>query len=413
MPTLPLATAFTGTVTEAAFKAAITDQREFVAGLLGTAGTRPAAATALGSLFATAVAVSSYPFSVTPAHWGNTLNCTGTGTLNLPAVSGNTGLSFAVVNSGTGVVTLDGSGIETIDGVVAIALTAGNSCLVACDGISWKTVGRANASGMVVRVDIQKGTTYAPPANCKKLYVFVRGATAGHAAARGGSAGGGYAEKTYSAPLAASYALTIGAAGVAGSAAGSTTFNTGAITVPGGAAVTGVAGGLAGASPSGGDVNFTGGAGGLTTASAGAGGGGSGASRAGNGYAGGAGYNGIGPFSGGGGGSGGVGGAGTVSAVGAAGASATTENAGVTAITECARSTTPMLSGVGTAGGTDTTVYIGDGYPMPYRGGRGATCTSLIGSFQIEGAPGGVGGSPTAGTAALGSDGSITILEVY
>lgn len=50
MPTLPAASSFTGsTVTEAQFKTAITDQREFLAGLLGTAGTQAAALTTLGA----------------------------------------------------------------------------------------------------------------------------------------------------------------------------------------------------------------------------------------------------------------------------------------------------------------------------------------------------------------------------
>jgi len=49
MPLLPAATAFTAAgVTEAQFKTAISDQREFLAGLLGTDGTPASARAALG-----------------------------------------------------------------------------------------------------------------------------------------------------------------------------------------------------------------------------------------------------------------------------------------------------------------------------------------------------------------------------
>lgn len=95
---------------------------------------------------------------------------------------------------------------------------------------------------------------------------------AGTAGVGGGGGAGGYLRKLYTAPLAASYAYSVGAAGPAGAAGnhagtagGDTTF--GALTAPGGnggASVANgttqvtVAGGGATAAPTGGDINIPG-----------------------------------------------------------------------------------------------------------------------------------------------------------
>ena len=66
----------------------------------------------------------------------------GTWTLTLPtAATATDGFWFAVRNSGTGVITVDADGSETIDGATTISLVAGQALLVVCDGTGWVTIG--------------------------------------------------------------------------------------------------------------------------------------------------------------------------------------------------------------------------------------------------------------------------------
>lgn len=65
------------------------------------------------------------------------VKCSGTITVTLPAVSGNTGFNFYIKNVGTGLVTIDGSGSETIDGSTSITLIASESRHLFCDGTEW------------------------------------------------------------------------------------------------------------------------------------------------------------------------------------------------------------------------------------------------------------------------------------
>jgi len=236
MPTLPLATAFTGSaITEAQFKTAITDQREFLASLLGTAGTQSAALAAIGALLS-GVSAKTSAYTVLAADRGKLIDCTsGTFSLTLTAAATlGAGYSFAVRNSGTGVITIDPNAAELIDGVATITLQAGESCLLICNGTAWKTVGRT----ATVPVDIQtfnSSNNWLKPAKGTVALVEVWGA--GGSGARdsdysgSGGAGGGYAAKLIPlASLAASVSVTIGAGGsaratnLAGQDGGSTTF---------------------------------------------------------------------------------------------------------------------------------------------------------------------------------------------
>jgi hypothetical protein len=70
----------------------------------------------------------------------------GTKTLTLPAVAtAGDGFWFDLRNSGTGVITVDGDGSETIDGVTTITFYPGDSGRLWCNGSVWKTVGRGSA----------------------------------------------------------------------------------------------------------------------------------------------------------------------------------------------------------------------------------------------------------------------------
>ena len=68
-----------------------------------------------------------------------TLNCTsGTFTVNLPTAVGIQGTTFTLVNSGTGVITLDGNGTETINGSLTIDIKRNKlSRTVQSDGSNW------------------------------------------------------------------------------------------------------------------------------------------------------------------------------------------------------------------------------------------------------------------------------------
>ena len=67
-----------------------------------------------------------------------TINCTGgTFSVNLPTASGIQGRLYVLVNSGTGVITLDPNGAETINGNATITLTQYISRTVQSDGTNW------------------------------------------------------------------------------------------------------------------------------------------------------------------------------------------------------------------------------------------------------------------------------------
>lgn len=71
----------------------------------------------------------------------------GVGTLNLPALA-STGDNFFLLvrNSGSGVLTVDPSGSETIDDETSIALQIGESCFICSAGVAWFTVGRGRST---------------------------------------------------------------------------------------------------------------------------------------------------------------------------------------------------------------------------------------------------------------------------
>lgn len=261
MPTLPTAAAFTAsTVTEAQFKSAITDLREFLATLLGTAGTQQAALAAMGSLIAATVDKTA-AYTVAAGDRGKLINCsTGTFSLSLLAVAtAGAGFCLAVRNSGTGVITVDPDTTEHIDGATTITLGAGESCLVVCDGAAWKTVGRTVVPeygvllGMYARTTSGSGLTATRPAGATRAHIIVQGGG-------GGSTGGagGYAEavKTVTGDL----TVTVGGGGSAGGGGGGTSSvaGSGFTTIQGSG---GAPGGGAGGAGSGGDINVTGGTG--------------------------------------------------------------------------------------------------------------------------------------------------------
>ncbi len=138
MVALPAASDFTGaTVTEGNFKTALTVLRDFLSGLLGTDGVPATALATLGALGA-GYSAKSAAYTVVSSDRGKVIDATsGTWTLSLPAVSGLSGFSLVVWNSGSGTVTIDPNASEQINGATTLALTAGSAVLLACNGTSW------------------------------------------------------------------------------------------------------------------------------------------------------------------------------------------------------------------------------------------------------------------------------------
>lgn len=112
-------------------------------------GTKDIICSVSGSSLLSRVLPKSTAYSVTPADFNALIDATGTWTLSLPAaaVLGN-GWYTQIKNSGTGVITLDPNGAETINGQATLALLAGESALLVCNGAGWITA--AHGSRMVI-----------------------------------------------------------------------------------------------------------------------------------------------------------------------------------------------------------------------------------------------------------------------
>lgn len=149
MPALPTVSALTGsTVTEAQFKQAITDQRDFLASLLGADGSIPSALAAMGALISGYLARTS-AYTVVLGDRGKLIDCSGTFTLAFTAAATlGAGFTVAVRNSGSGVITLDPAGTELIDTSTTITLQPNESHLVVCTGTAWRSLGRTETSNL-------------------------------------------------------------------------------------------------------------------------------------------------------------------------------------------------------------------------------------------------------------------------
>lgn len=96
---------------------------------------------------------SSSPITVNVSDRCNLFIWTGgAGTMNLPGVAAaGDRFVIAVNNQGSGILTIDPSGAETIDGAATITLNPGQSCFIVCyNGASWYTIGRAVTSASAI-----------------------------------------------------------------------------------------------------------------------------------------------------------------------------------------------------------------------------------------------------------------------
>lgn len=87
-------------------------------------------------------------YTVVVSDLGKVINCTsGTFTVTLTAAATlGPGFNCWIWNSGAGIITIDPTGSETIDGNATITLTANQTTQIICTGSSWYTVGRASAA---------------------------------------------------------------------------------------------------------------------------------------------------------------------------------------------------------------------------------------------------------------------------
>jgi len=138
MTTLPTSSDFTGsTITEAQFKTAQTNLLSFLSVLLGSDGTVGTALSTIGALGGK-IAAKSGAYTVLAADRGTVFHCSGTFTLTLTAAATlATGFSFSVINTSTGAITIDPNSTELIDGAATKILTAGQSCIVTCNGTAF------------------------------------------------------------------------------------------------------------------------------------------------------------------------------------------------------------------------------------------------------------------------------------
>lgn len=166
MPNLPVSTDFTGSsITEAQFKTALTNLREYLATLFGADGTLSVAQDKLKVPFAQGLRALSGAYTVVVADRGEVFGLGGA-TVTLPSAA-TAGRGFCVAfHAFTNGGTIEGNGAK-IDGASSITLNAGESCILVCSGPSgdteaeWWSVGRTVTVTVAYPISIAKGGTGA------------------------------------------------------------------------------------------------------------------------------------------------------------------------------------------------------------------------------------------------------------
>jgi hypothetical protein len=149
---IPSKASFTGNgVTEAGFKARLEELHDFLTGMLGGEGTR-------------AFSARNSNTQLGVADNRKTIGATGTFTQTFAAAAAlGAGWECWYMNSGSGVITLDPNGAETIDGAATLAMHPGDARRIICDGSAFRTLGLPYAVGDFTPVFSTSagGVTYA------------------------------------------------------------------------------------------------------------------------------------------------------------------------------------------------------------------------------------------------------------
>lgn len=141
MTALPTTAALTGpTVTEGQFKTALSDLRSFLAEQFGDTGVKADVLATLGAMLSKVI-VRTTAYTVALTDRGAIIDGSGTWTLTLPTLA-SAGNGFAVIvdNRGSGTITADGNGSETIEGAATLAVAAGQSVLLVATTGTWMAV---------------------------------------------------------------------------------------------------------------------------------------------------------------------------------------------------------------------------------------------------------------------------------
>lgn len=96
------------------------------------------------------IQTKSGTYTVVPNDNSTVLDCSGTFSLNLTTAGTlRSGFNFWVWNSGSGTITIDPAGSETVDGSATKDIAAGVRCRVVCDGMIFKTDSYTQSSNSV------------------------------------------------------------------------------------------------------------------------------------------------------------------------------------------------------------------------------------------------------------------------
>lgn len=182
MTAIPSKSSFTDpATTEGEFKTAVETLHDYLTGMLGSAGTQSAALSALGSLGGV-VSTRSANYTVTASDRGAAIACSGTFTLALTsAATLGPGFLFAVINSGTGIITVDPDGVETLDGRPSLQIQPNSSAVLISTGSAWYTVGVSTSSAGGSQLFVASGT-FTVPSGVSSVWATIIG---------GGGGGGG------------------------------------------------------------------------------------------------------------------------------------------------------------------------------------------------------------------------------
>ena len=111
-------------------------------------GVDSAVLAAFGLLFGSAVLAKTANYTVGSGDRGRFITVTGASTITLIDVaSAGSGFPLAIVNIGSDVVTVDGSGAETINGLTVLSLFPGDGVVLTSNGVTWAAIGHWAVEG--------------------------------------------------------------------------------------------------------------------------------------------------------------------------------------------------------------------------------------------------------------------------
>ncbi len=97
--------------------------------------------TAFGKIFGTTIVTKSGNYVVLASNQGDFIEVTAAATITLiAAATAGENFPLAIINTGSGVVTVDGNASETINGSPTVTLDPGQAMILTCDGSKWIAV---------------------------------------------------------------------------------------------------------------------------------------------------------------------------------------------------------------------------------------------------------------------------------